>query len=182
MSSVLSSIKYLSKGILTQVWNIRIKIILPLFFNASFSIQAVPGLSSNTQDLHWDTWNLFTRGMWSQFLTKDWTPVLCIGGWSLSHWTTREIPYLLFLISCWVLRASLVAQSVKNLPAMQETWVQFLGQEDPLEKEMATCSSILTWRIPMDRGAWQATVHGVAMSRTWLSDFTFFSLSLSCPF
>ena len=44
--------------------------------------------------------------------------------------------------------ASLVAQSVKNLPAMQKTWVQFLGQEDPLEKEMATHSSILVWRIP----------------------------------
>ena len=45
-------------------------------------------------------------------------------------------------------RASLVAQIVKNLPAVQETWVQFLGQEDPLEKGMATHSSILTWRMP----------------------------------
>ena len=45
-------------------------------------------------------------------------------------------------------RASLVAQSVKNLPAMQDTWVRFLGREDPLEKEMATHSSILAWRIP----------------------------------
>ena len=44
-------------------------------------------------------------------------------------------------------RASLVAQTVKNLPAMQETWVQSLGQEDPLEKGMATHSSILAWRI-----------------------------------
>ena len=44
--------------------------------------------------------------------------------------------------------ASLLAQSVKNLPAMQETWVQSLGWEDPLEKEMATQSSILSWRIP----------------------------------
>ena len=43
--------------------------------------------------------------------------------------------------------ASLVAQRVKNLPAMQETWVQSLGWEDPLEKEIATCSSILAWRI-----------------------------------
>ena len=42
----------------------------------------------------------------------------------------------------------LVAQTVKNLPAMQETWVQSLGQEDPLEKEMATHSSILAWKIP----------------------------------
>ena len=47
---------------------------------------------------------------------------------------------------------SLVAQSVKNLPPMQETQVQFLCQEDPLEKEMATHSSVLAWRIPMDRG------------------------------
>ena len=45
-------------------------------------------------------------------------------------------------------RASLVAQMVKNLPAIQETRVWYLGQEDPLEKEMATLSSILTWRIP----------------------------------
>ena len=43
---------------------------------------------------------------------------------------------------------SLVAQMVKNLPVMQETWVQFLGQEDPLEKGMTTHSSILAWRIP----------------------------------
>ena len=44
--------------------------------------------------------------------------------------------------------ASLVTQLVKNLPAMRETWVQFLGWEDPLEKEMATHSSILAWKIP----------------------------------
>ena len=44
--------------------------------------------------------------------------------------------------------ASLISQLVKNLPAMQKTQVQFLGQEDPLEKEMATHSSILAWRIP----------------------------------
>ena len=45
-------------------------------------------------------------------------------------------------------RASLVAQRVKHLPARQETWVQSLGQEDPLEKEMATHSSTLAWKIP----------------------------------
>ena len=45
-------------------------------------------------------------------------------------------------------RDSLVAQAVKNLPAMQETWIQSLGWEDPLEKGMATHSSILAWRIP----------------------------------
>ena len=46
------------------------------------------------------------------------------------------------------IKASLVAQTVKNLPVMQETQVQFLGSEDPLEKTMATHSSILAWRIP----------------------------------
>ena len=59
-----------------------------------------------------------------------------------------------------------MVQMVKNLSAMLETWVQSLGQEDPLEKGMATHSSILAWRIAMDRGAWQATVHGVAKSQT----------------
>ena len=65
--------------------------------------------------------------------------------------------------------ASLVAQLVKNLPAMQETWVQSLGQEDPLEKGMTTHSSILAWRIPenpMDREAWRTTVHGLIKSQT----------------
>ena len=67
----------------------------------------------------------------------------------------------------------LVAQRVKHLPAMWETWVQFLGWEVPLEKEMATHSSILAWRIPWVEVAWWATVCRVAKSRTRLSDFTF---------
>ena len=58
---------------------------------------------------------------------------------------------------------SLVTQLVMNLPARQETWVSSLSWEDPLEESMATAFSILAWRIPMDRGAWQATVHGVAI-------------------
>ena len=60
---------------------------------------------------------------------------------------------------------SLVAQTVKNLPAMRETWVQSLGWEDPLQEGMATHSSILAWRILMNRGAWWATVHGVVKSQ-----------------
>ena len=55
----------------------------------------------------------------------------------------------------------MIAQTVKNLPAMQETWVRSLGQEDPLEKGVATHSHIVAWRNPTDRGAWLATVHGV---------------------
>ena len=57
-----------------------------------------------------------------------------------------------------------MAQLVKNPPAMQEAWVRSLDGEDPLEKGKATHSSMLAWRIP-----W--TVHGVAKSRTRLSDF-----------
>ena len=64
----------------------------------------------------------------------------------------------------------MVAQTVKNLPAMQETWVRSLGWEDPLEEGMATHSSILAWRIPMHRGTWCAAVHGVTKSQTRLSD------------
>ena len=64
------------------------------------------------------------------------------------------------------LGTSLVAQTVKNPPAMQETWVQSLGWEDPLEEGTATNSSILAWRIPMDRGAWWATVHSITKCRT----------------
>ena len=66
----------------------------------------------------------------------------------------------------------MVAQMVKNLPAMQETWVQSLVQEDPLEKEMATQSSILAWRIPWTEEPERAIVHGIAKSRTRLNDFT----------
>ena len=58
---------------------------------------------------------------------------------------------------------------VKNTPAMWETGVRSLDWEEPLEEGMATHSSILVWRIPMDRGAWQATILGVAESDT-LSD------------
>ena len=67
-------------------------------------------------------------------------------------------------------RASLVAHMVKNRPAMQEPRVRSLSGKDPLEEGMAIHSRILAWRIPMDRGAWWATVHGVAKSQTQLSN------------
>ena len=60
---------------------------------------------------------------------------------------------------------SLVAQMVKNLSAMRDTWVGSLGWEDLLEEGMAIHSSILAWRSPMDRGAWQAAFHGGAKSQ-----------------
>ena len=78
----------------------------------------------------------------------------------MSQWVTpmrSAIPCLLI----WLL----VAQTVKNLPAMQETWVQSLGQEDPLEQAMAM-HCIFSLENSRNRGAWWATVHGVAKSWT----------------
>ena len=79
-----------------------------------------------------------------------------------------ELYFKPYLCCYW---ASPVAQRLKRLPAMRETPVRSLGQEDPLEKEMATHSSILAWRIPWRKDC-LGTVHGVVKSRTWLSDFT----------
>ena len=75
-----------------------------------------------------------------------------------------------------VFRASLVTQMVKNPPAMRETWVPSLSWEDPI----ATYCSILAWRIPMDRGAWRATVLGVANSRRCLDDCAQHSIFMAC--
>ena len=68
-------------------------------------------------------------------------------------WDALSLPIQFFfffsiLVKAYTCRVSLVAQLEKNLPAMKEVPLQFLGQEDPLEKEMATHSSILAWRIP----------------------------------
>ena len=79
---------------------------------------------------------------------------------------TERLNWYKMILNILGIRASLVAQVVKNPPVMQETWVQSLGWEDPLEKETATHSSILAWRIP-----WACIVHGVAELDTteWLS-------------
>ena len=63
-------------------------------------------------------------------------------------------------------RAFLLTQTVKNLPAMRETWFSSLGWEDPLKEGMATHSSISAWTIPVDREALWATVHEVTKSWT----------------
>ena len=74
--------------------------------------------------------------------------------------------YMYLYMYMFLYIASLVARMIKNPSAMWETWVRFLGWEDPLEEAMATHSSILAWRMPKDRGAWQVTVHGVTKSWT----------------
>ena len=94
---------------------------------------------------------------------------VCCNSWGRTESdTTERLNWCKMILNILGIRASLVAQLVKNLPVMQETWVQSLGWEDPLEKGTATHSSILAWRIP-----WTCIVHGVAKSRTRLSDFHF---------
>ena len=79
-----------------------------------------------------------------------------------------------------------LAQTVKRLSTMWETWVQSLGREDPLKKEMAIHSSTIAWKIPWTEEPGRAPVHGVVKSQTRLSDFTFIfpfhALNLDWPF
>ena len=103
---------------------------------------------------------------------REWltTPDPCLencmdrGGWQA---TIHRVGHDWVIFTLW---AFLVAQMVKKLHAMWEIWVLSLGWEDPLEEGMATHSSMLAWRIPMDGGVWQATVHGVTDSWAQLSD------------
>ena len=88
--------------------------------------------------------------------------------YSVTYWKIKER----FLITNALNAASPVAQRLKHLPGLQETPVRSLGREDPLAKEMATHSSTLAWRIPWREEPGRLLVHGVAKSRTRLSDFT----------
>ena len=88
--------------------------------------------------LEWVAISYLRRCSWS----RDWTQVSCVS----LHWQSDSLP--LSHLGSHKPYASLVAQRLKRLPAMRETWVQSLGWEDPLEKEMATHSSILAWIIP----------------------------------
>ena len=95
-------------------------------------------------------------------------PSMSVRGWKCRN-ATRGLFFQSLEGGEWghiEIRASLVAQMVKNPPAMRKTWIPSLGWEDPLEEGMAPHSSILAWRIPIDRGAWWAIVQGVAKSWT----------------
>ena len=97
------------------------------------------------KDLLYSTWNsaqCYVPAWWEEGLQGEMDTYICMAG------------------------AFLVAQMVKNLPAMRETWVRSLGRENPLEEGMSTPSSILAWGIPMDRRPRWAKVHGVTESQT----------------
>ena len=87
-----------------------------------------------------------------------------LGTVNLTHWTKERHIYSAFPSLLGLPGGS----DGKESPAMWETWVQSLGWEDPQDEGMATHSSILAWKIPTDRGAWWATVHGVAKNQTRL--------------
>ena len=106
------------------------------------------------------------------FQCESWVVINFPCSLTVVSWVCIFVPSSYLREAFRLLGLPLVAQkTVKNLPVMQETRVQPLGQADPLEKRMATHSSILAWRIPMDRGDWWATVHGVAKSQARLSDY-----------
>ena len=95
-------------------------------------------------------------------MTIEW---LMLSSWATFHVVLRKSASITALN--WSLSgASLVAQMVKNLPGMQETWIRFLGQKDALEKGMVPHSSILAWRIPWPEG-WLAVFHVVASVNFW---------------
>ena len=115
-------------------------------------------------------WGGLPLSLWLSPLTAP-TPWMSLTPWGLHHplpaaflWKRQPLELCRGKnSSVWCLpssRASPVAQMVKNLPALQETWVRSLGWEEPLEKEMALQYSCLG--NPMDRGVWQAIVHRVA--------------------
>ena len=93
--------------------------------------------------------------------------------WAIVHGVAKSQTRLSnFNVSVLQIGASLVAQLVKNPPAMQEIPVRFLGGEDLLEEVIATHSSILAWRIPWERGARWATIHRVTKSWTQLKQLS----------
>ena len=100
--------------------------------------------------------------------------------WKYKNKQTKNLKPSTLLMTSQFWWASLVAQTVRNPPAMWETWVRSLGREDPLKEGMAIHSSILAWRILKDRGAWRSIVHGVTQSRTWLKQLSFNQVYLIC--
>ena len=107
--------------------------------------------------------------------TKTSFPSLLLGK-SLSYWERTKYIYItkILRLTSSLLQSQYLLTThfplLYYVDALQDTWVRFLGSEDPLKKGMATHSSILAWRIPLDKGTWQATVHGIAKNRTQLSN------------
>ena len=88
----------------------------------------------------------------------------------------QQINFLLYVHETRMFHNWKLAKCPRQLNLILYTWVQAMCWEDALEEEMATHSSIVVWRIPMDRGAWWATVHWVAKGQTWLKQLSLYAL------
>ena len=156
-----------------------------------------PGIELRCPTLQSDSTIWATREAWSEAYLPFIRYSLCVGCdakyWLAKSYGKTQMNILanpiLFHVFFWMYSKCILSDlhgfmgfpggtSGKELACKcrrHETWVQSLGWEDLLEEGMATHTSILAWRIPMDRGAWQATVHAVTKTRTWLK-----RLSLCC--
>ena len=124
-------------------------------------------------------WEIYIQALLPIFkwIIQIFVVVVCM--FHLSGYWVVEVSCIFCVLRPFDRSSSLVAQRLKHLPAMRDTWVRSLGQEDPLENEMTTHSSILAWRIPWVEESGGLQSMG-SQSRTRLSDFTFtFSLRLS---
>ena len=110
------------------------------------------------------------RGIATQSLKAVSTLVFLIISIQLKNEVFILFFIFIYLFDCMGSWASLVAQMVKNMPAMWKTWVQFLGWEDPLEEGMTTHSSILAWEIPWTEEPGRLQSIGLQKSQTQLSD------------
>ena len=110
--------------------------------------------------------------LWRKMIWLSFFPFLKTVYSKISIWAIYDQRNYIWIVKMtWIIsRVFPGGRVVKNPPVMEETWVQSLGQEDPLEEDMVIHSNILAWRIFNDRWAWWATVHGVSKSQTWLSD------------
>ena len=100
------------------------------------------------ENINCEIWSFFFKGHYIFGIIF----FLCIYVFVWVHVDMCVSLYMCVYVYVW---ASLVAQMVKNLPAMWESWVRSLGWEYPLEEGMVSYSNILAWRIPVDRGVWQ---------------------------
>ena len=138
--------------------------------------------------LKWDSWhptsNIFCKPTNEQNMSNNTWAIYSLGKKKILQKINLKTQFFWIPIQAWANSApefflqldimfplNLMASLVAQVPAIQEAWIQSLGQEDPLEKGMATHSSILSClENSTDREAWCAAVHGVTKSRTWLSD------------
>ena len=126
---------------------------------------------------HWQCKLHFNKTLLGTTVHIEIWEVLVHSSYTALHFLLGSLIWVIHWLVCCshqIERSSLVAQTVKCLPAMQETRVWSLGQEDPLEKEMATHSSTLPWKIPWMEDPGRLQVYGVTKSQTRLNDFTFF--------